>query len=80
MTPLHQDLTALGFSDLSTAGGKTAGLKWIEGGAGLFCGLKVDAGLATWEHEREFRGDTCVTEARAALVLWEVMQNTCKAE
>ncbi len=33
MTPTHQDLTRLGFANLA-GNGKTAGLRWIEGGVG----------------------------------------------
>ena len=75
MTPTHKDLTRLGFANL-TGNGKTAGLRWIDGGVGLYCGLKVEAGRATWEHAREFTGVNAIDEARAALVLWTVMQNT----
>lgn len=73
MTPTHKDLTRLGFANL-TGNGKTAGLRWIEGGVGLYCGLKVEAGRATWEHAREFRGDAGLDEAKAALVLWKTLQ------
>ena len=80
MTKIERDLSALGFADITTAGEKVSALRWVEGGTGLYIDIKIDGWRVTWEHEREFRGDTCVTEARAALVLWEVMQNTCKAE
>lgn len=74
MTPLHQDLTRLGFADLLTESGKTAGLRWIEGGVCLYINLKVDVEGATWEHERDFRGDAGVNEAKAALMLWKLTQ------
>ena len=74
MTLLDQDLTSLGFSNLSAIEGKVAGLRWIEGGAALYFGLRVEAGLARWEHAKEFRGDGCVDAALAALNSWEISE------
>ncbi len=77
MTRTEQALTGRGFANLTIAGDKIAGLHWLENNVvGMYCGLKIDAEGVTWEHEREFRGDAGLAEAKASLVLWTVMQNT----
>lgn len=74
MTQIERDLSALGFADITTAGEKVFALRWIEGGTGLYVDIKVDGWKVTWEHEREFRGDAGLAEAKGALHLWKLTQ------
>lgn len=74
MTQIERDLSALGFADITTAGEKVSALRWVEGGTGLYIDIKIDGWRVTWEHERMFRGDAGVAEAKAALVLWRLTQ------
>lgn len=74
MTQIERDLSALGFADITTAGEKVSALRWVEGGTGLYVDIKIDGWKVTWEHEREFRGDAGLAEAKAALVLWKTLQ------
>ena len=75
MTRTEQALTGRGYANLTISGDKIAGLHWLEHGVvGMYCGLKIDAEGVTWEHEREFRGDAGLDEAKAALVLWKMTQ------
>lgn len=70
MTPLHRDLTALGFADLLTTDGKTSGLRWIEGGVGMYSGLRIERGRAAWDTSNEYTGRDAVEDARRALRFW----------
>lgn len=77
MTPNERDLTTLGFANLTQSGDKLAGLHWLQNDAiGMYCGLRIEAGRAAWDHDRQFR---CLDDAHAALVLWRLTQENGQA-
>lgn len=77
MTPLHRDLTRLGYTDLRTPvpGGATAGLHHVPNGTAVRFGLQVDADGATWESQNTLPlTQQGLTDALACLNSWEISE------